>query len=112
MTRQRIRLDLIHTYKEECSTCNGSGLIFSKESILINIETWIKRFKTKFSDKRLIIYLHPDEANYIVKEKKKFVKNLLFKNWMLVDFKSNPDLELNNFIVYSKKQRKDVTNEV
>ena len=32
MTRQRIRLDLIHTYKEECSTCNGSGLILSKES--------------------------------------------------------------------------------
>ena len=112
MTRQRIRLDLVHTYKEECSTCNGSGLIFSKESILINIETWIKRFKTKFSDKRLIIYLHPDEANFIIKEKKKFVKNLLFKNWMLVEFKSNSDLALNNFMVYSKKQRKDVTSEV
>ena len=112
MTRQRIRLDLIHTYKEECSTCNGSGLIFSKESILINIETWIKRFKIKFSDKRLIIYLHPDEANYIIKEKKKFVKSLLFKNWMLVEFKEHAELALNNFMVYSKKQRKDVTNEV
>ena len=112
MTRQRIRLDLIHTYKEECSTCNGAGLILSKESMLIQIETWIKRFKTKFSDKRLIIYLHPDEANYIMKEKKKFVKNLLFKNWMLVDFKSNAELSLNNFMVYSKKQKKDVTNEV
>ena len=32
-------------------------------------------FKTKFSDKRLIIYLHPDEANYITKEKKQFIKS-------------------------------------
>ena len=77
-----------------------------------SVETWIKRFKTKFSDKRLIIYLHPEETNFILKEKKKFVKNLLFKNWMLVDFKSNSELALNNFTVYSKKQRKDVTNEV
>ena len=112
MTRQRIRLDLIHTYKEECITCNGSGLILSKESMLIQLETWIKRFRTKFSDKRLIIYLHPDEANYILKEKKQFIKNLLFKNWMLIDIKPNSELALNNFMIYSKKQRKDVTNEV
>ena len=112
MTRQRIRLDLIHTYKEECNVCNGSGLILSKESILIEIETWIKKFRTKFSDKRLIIYLHPEEAKYILKEKKQFIKNFLFKNWMLIDIKSNSELSLNTFIVYSKKQRKDVTNEV
>ena len=112
MTRQRIRLDLIHTYKEECNVCNGSGLILSKESILIEIETWIKRFKTKFSDKRLTIYLHPEEARYILKETKQFIKNFLFKNWMLIDIKPNNELSLNNFMVYSKKQRKDVTNEV
>ena len=112
MTRQRIRLDLVHTYKEECDVCNGSGLILSKESMLIEIEAWIKRFKTKFNDKRLIIYLHPEEAKYIVKEKKQFVKNFLFKNWMLIDIKANNELALNNFMVYSKKQRKDVTNEV
>ena len=98
MTRQRIRLDLIHTYKEECTTCNGSGLILSKESMLIKIETWIKRFRTKFSDKRLIIYLHPEEANYILKEKKEFVKNFLFKNWMLIEVKSNDKLTLNDFM--------------
>ena len=112
MTRQRIRLDLIHTYKEECVTCNGSGLILSKESMLIQIETWIKRFRSKFSDKRLVIYLHPDEVNYILKEKKHFIKNLLFKNWMLIEVKPNSELALNNFMIYSKKQRKDVTDQV
>ena len=112
MTRQRIRLDLVHTYKEECITCNGAGLIFSKESMLIKIETWIKKFNSKFSDKRLIIYLNPIEANYILKEKKHFTKNFLFKKWMLISIKPNSELALNNFAVYSKKQRKDVTNEV
>ena len=112
MTRQRIRLDLVHTYKEECAICNGSGLIFSRESMLIKIETWIKKFSSKFSDKRLVVYLSPDEANYILKEKKQFTKNFLFKKWMLISIKPNPELALNNFMVYSKKQRKDVTNEV
>ena len=60
----------------------------------------------------MIVYLHPDEANYITKEKKHFIKNLLFKNWMLIEIKINNELSLNNFMIYSKKQRKDVTNEV
>ena len=81
-------------------------------SFLIEIETWIKRFKTKFSDKRLTIYLHPEEARYILKEKKQFIKNFLFKNWMLINIKPNNELSLNTFMVYSKKQRKDVTNQV
>ena len=80
--------------------------------MLIQIETWIKRFKTKFSDRRLIIYLHPDESEYILKEKKQFIKNLLFKKWMLIDIKPDKNLELNNFRIYSKKQRKDVTDQV
>ena len=59
-----------------------------------------------------MIYLHPDEANYILKEKKQFIKNLLFKNWMLIEVKPNSELALNNFMIYSKKQRKDVTDQV
>ena len=31
---------------------------------------------------------------------------------MLIDIKANNELALNTFMVYSKKQRKDVTNEV
>ena len=34
------------------------------------------------------------------------------ENWMLIDIKANNELALNTFMVYSKKQRKDVTNEV
>jgi hypothetical protein len=40
------------------------------------------------------------------------VKNFLFKNWMLIEIKSNDKLTLNDFMIYSKKQRKDVTNEI
>ena len=80
--------------------------------MLIKIEGWIKKFSSKFSDKRLVVYLNPKEANYILNEKKHFTKNFLFKKWMLITIKPNSELALNNFKVYSKKQRKDVTNEV
>ena len=55
MTRQRIRLDLIHTYKEECPTCNGSGLIFSKESISSNPVHFIAIKGRPCSPKKLMI---------------------------------------------------------
>ena len=31
---------------------------------------------------------------------------------MLIDIKPNNELALNNFMIYSKKQRKDVTDQV
>ena len=36
----------------------------------------------------------------------------MWKNWMLIEVKKNSDVNLDSFRVYSKKRRKDVTDEV
>ena len=67
MTRQRIGLSLLHTLMDECPECSGLGRTHSKDSTLTNIENWIKRFKSKHLDKRLILYVNEQMSNYIKK---------------------------------------------
>jgi ribonuclease G len=112
MTRQRIRLSLLHTVSEECPTCNGLGRISSKDTIITKIENWLKRFRAKAKDRRLVIYLHQNMVDYINETKSKVISGFMWDNWMLIDIQADPQLSLDEFKVYSKKRKKDVTSEV
>ena len=112
MTRQRVRLSLLSTVNENCPTCNGLGMIHSKDTILTNIENWLKRFKAKNRDRRLTITMHPDLANYIQESRNKLLKGFMWDNWMLIDMNEDPSLSPDEFKIYSKKRKRDVTSEV
>ena len=112
MTRQRIRLNLLHTVSDECSTCNGIGRTTSYNTMLTKMENWLKRFRNKANDKRLIIYLSPDATDYVNNVKSKVVNGFMWNNWMLLEIKENQSLNPGEFRVYSKKRKTDVTDEV
>ena len=112
MTRQRIRLDLLHTLYEKCEMCKGLGLIPSKDTLFTEIESWLRQFRTKARDKRLIIYLHPDLCDFFKNTKSSEIRGFMWKNWMLLDFKPDEKLSKHTFRVFSKKRKKDVTDEV
>ena len=112
MTRQRVGLSLLFTLTDECVECNGLGRVDSKDSTLTKIENWLKRFKTKHSDKRLIVYVNEKLNEYIKTSKKKAINTLIFKNWIWIDLKVDSLLKNNEFRVFSRKRKKDVTNEV
>ena len=112
MTRQRIGLSLLHTLTDICEECHGLGRINSKDSTLTKLENWLKRFKSKFSDKRLIIYVNEQMNDYIKNTKKSVVNKLMLKNWLWINLKIDPKLKTNNYRIFSKKRKKDVTHEV
>tara|TARA_B100000029_G_scaffold9066_1_gene9651 strand:+ start:9466 stop:11016 length:1551 start_codon:yes stop_codon:yes gene_type:complete len=112
MTRQRVRLNLLHTISEDCPTCNGRGRIALKDTTLTSIENWLKRFRYKAKDRRLIIYLHPQMLEYIKKTKSKVISSFMWKNWMLLDLRVDQEINLDQFRIFSKKRNKDVTLEV
>ena len=112
MTRQRVGLSLLFTLTDECGECKGLGRIDSKDSTLTKIENWLKRFKSKHSDKRLIVYVNEKLNEYIRTTKKKAINTLIFKNWIWIDLKVDSMLRNNEFRVFSRKRKKDVTNEV
>ena len=112
MTRQRVRLDLLHTLSDECPTCKGLGLIFSKDTMLTNIENWLKSFKTKSRDRRFSIYLNPKSYQYLMDTKHSELRGFMWKNWLLIEFKIDENLSPHEFKVFSKRRRKFVTEEI
>ncbi|MBC8213554.1 MAG: Rne/Rng family ribonuclease [Candidatus Marinimicrobia bacterium] len=112
MTRQRIRQSLLQTVSEECPTCRGLGRISSKYTVLTKLENWLKRFRAKANDRRLILYLHPELAEYIKETKSKVISGFMWENWMLIEIKADQDLLPDKFRVFSKKRKRDVTSEV
>ena len=112
ITRQRIGLSLLHSLTNICISCNGLGRTLSKDTSLTKIENWLKRFKSKFRDKRLILYLNEEMYTYVKLTKKNSITKLIFKNWVWIETKIDPKLKTYQYRVYSKSRKKDVTNEV
>jgi len=112
MTRERVRLSLLNTVNEECPTCSGLGMIASKETVLTSIENWLKRFRAKANDRRLIITIHPNLAKFLNETKRKAIKGFMWENWMLLEITQDEALAPDEFRVYSKKRKMDITAEV
>ncbi len=112
MTRQRIGLSLLYSLTDECKICKGLGRIESSDFLITKIENWIKRFKSKNNDRRLILYVNKHIYEYITKTREKTINSLIFKNWIWIELKIDDSINSNEFRVYSKKRKKDVTNEV
>ena len=51
-------------------------------------------------------------ADYINETKSKVITGFMWKNWILIEVNKDPLIPMDSFTVYSKKRRKDVTDEV
>ena len=112
ITRQRVRLSLLHSLTDECRSCRGLGRTYSKDTHMTKIENWFKRFKSKYKDRRLILYVNEDMEHYIKNNKKNSISKLILQNWIWIEVKVDNKLETHQFNVYSRSKKKDVTNEV
>ena len=112
MTRQRTRLSLLYTVSDECPECKGLGVVSSYDTTLTNLENWLRRFKSKHRDKRLVVSLNSDVANYITENKSKIIKSMMWSNWTFLTITGDKDISINDFKVFSKKRNEYVTEQV
>ena len=112
MTRQRTRLSLLYTVSSECPECKGLGVVSSYDTVLTNLENWLKKFKSKNRDKRLVISLNDDVANYLTENKSKIIKGIMWSNWTFLTIEGDKDVPINDFKVFSKKRNEYVTEQV
>ena len=66
----------------------------------------------RFQRHQLIVYVHKKLEKYIKENKKSALAKLMFKKLIWIDIKINDELPRDQFKVYSRKRKKDVTNEV
>ena len=79
---------------------------------LTNLENWLKKFKTKNKDKRLVISLNSSVADYINKNKSKIINSMMWSNWTFITIQGDHNIKINDFKVFSKKRNEYVTEQV
>jgi len=111
MTRQRLRPALLFTFNEPCPTCKGMGMVPSLETTVTRLERWISRFKAGTKDLRVKITVHPEIATFLKEDGKSRLKQLMKKHLIYIKLAEDSELMQDDFIGYSYRQRKDVTDQ-
>lgn len=102
MTRQRSRESLIQTMFTSCPYCNGSGLIKTHESVVIEIERTFKKVTQHLQQFGLRLFTHPELDHYMEKTgDKEFLDKLAKKLKAKLEFDTAEQLHINDFHFYS-----------
>ena len=112
MTRQRVRPSLMATYSAPCPQCHGTGHIPSQETVLSRIERWLKRSRAAALERRLTVQVHPTLGFYLLENRRERLKAMRKSTRVWLDVESAPDLSEEDYRVFSRKRKIDVTNEV
>ena len=111
MTRQRIRVNLLDSVSEECPVCHGSGRVTSKGSMVTQIESWFRRFRTKSRERRLRLHLNPDMASYIHESASSLIRKIQWQHLVRIKMVVDSKLNYDEFRIYSARTEKDITEE-
>lgn len=109
MTRERIRPSLIYNIAEPCTVCEGTGLVLTRGTVLANIERAIRRYVATRLDRRLILQVHPNMAEFL--NNKPFGRRfrLMWKYWVKIILEEDKTLASHQFRLLVKRNREDVT---
>jgi len=111
MTRQRVRPSLFHTMSDPCPHCYGTGRVMSKDTVITKIEQWIKRFRAGCRERRLILSVHPDIADYLTNGHGNILLRFMLRYLIKIDLKEEQMFKLDEFRFFSKKRQTDITKE-
>ncbi len=111
ITRQRINLNIVEKITEICPTCKGIGRITSKTVLVNEIERWLRNFRKKSNEFRIILQLHPSIAEYITDGTISIVSKFMIKYFLKIKVQQNENVPSDQFKFLSVRQNKDITND-
>lgn len=108
MTRERIRPSLLHAYSEMCHTCEGTGRILSKSTVLTKVERTIKRIIATSDEKSIKIEVHPEVASMLTKGLRSLVRRLMWKYWIRIDVVGRDTFKFDEIHCYSRRSNQEI----
>jgi ribonuclease G len=109
MTRQRVRPSLYQTQTETCPTCDGTGRIFTPETVVRRIERALRRAWADGKEKQLVVRVHPEVALYVLEEENGFIKGLEKQLGLRLALRDDPLIAFDEFKLVSAAGHTDVT---
>ena len=111
MTRQRVRQSHFHAMTEPCPVCNGTGRVFTSETIVRRMERAVRRLANDGRKEGIVVKLHPDTAMYVLEEEKELVKKLEKSVGFPVEMRDDPLLKPDEFKLVVKGAGRDITSQ-
>ncbi|MCC6927474.1 MAG: Rne/Rng family ribonuclease [Gemmatimonadaceae bacterium] len=111
MTRQRVRQSHLQQMTEACPTCNGTGRVFTPETIVRRVERSVKRMAVEGRREQLVVKLHPEVALYVLDQEKDYLRKLEKSAGFTVEMRDDPLLRPDEFKLVVKGAGRDVTQQ-
>ena len=111
MTRQRVRQSHLQSMTESCSTCQGTGRVFTPETIVRRMERSVRRIAVEGRRDNLLVKLHPDTAIYLLENERDLFKKLEKGLGFSLEMRDDPLLRPDEFKLVVKGAGRDVTQQ-
>jgi ribonuclease G len=111
MTRQRVRESHWQSMTEPCPTCDGTGRVFTPETIVRRMERSVRRMVVEGRKDHVVVKLHPDVAMYVLEQEKDLARKLSKAGPFNVEIRDDPLLRPDEFKLVVKAQGRDVTEQ-
>ena len=111
MTRQRVRQSHLQSMTEPCPTCNGTGRVFTAETIVRRMERSVRRMAVEGKRDNLVVRLHPDVAMYVLEQEPDLFRKLEKAAGFSLELRDDPLLKPDEFKLVVKGAGRDVTQQ-
>lgn len=111
MTRQRVRQSHYQSMTEPCPICEGTGRVFTPETIVRRMERSVRRMVVEGRRDNLLVKLHPDVAMYVLEQERELVQRLQKAASFSLELRDDPLLKPDEFKLVVKGQGRDVTQQ-
>ena len=107
MSRQRLRPSLDDSAYRICGNCSGIGKVRSTESLALSVLRVVGEEARKEKTKSVIADIPSDAANYLLNEKRQWIKDIEEREKIDISLIANPDTSSVNYTI--KRVREDGT---
>jgi ribonuclease G len=111
MTRQRVRQSHFHAMTEPCPVCQGTGRVFTAETIVRRMERAVRRLANEGRRESIVVKLHPDTAMYVLEQEKDLIKKLEKSVGFGVEMRDDPLLKPDEYKLVVKGAGRDITSQ-
>jgi ribonuclease G len=111
MTRQRVRPSLIHTFRDTCPTCDGTGRVSSIMTVLTKIDRWLKRAAYSSKERKLLFVVSPVVREFLLKNKEEQLSRLRRQYRMKIQAEADSTLSMDQYRIFSLSSQRDITDQ-
>lgn len=109
MTRQRVRPSLYQTQTEPCPTCEGTGRVFTPETVVRRIERALRRAAAAGGDRQLTLRVHPEVALFVVEQEPQLLRMLEKSLKLSLQLRDDPLLQQDEIRMVGTTTQQDLS---